>query len=1047
MAIYAGRYSEDLQDRYGNGYRNAKVAVQTLLGAAVTLYATRTKTAYVPVAGLAANEIKADNKGNLRFFADPGNYQIVVTPVGGPILAAFPVSVLPDPLEPDASEGALQAEEDARIAADNALSTSVAGKVSKAANGSDFVDVAEVRDNLGLGTAATQSVGAFDPSGAAAAVGALRPLFDQPATGITLKGSVVSVEDAPYTSGLRDVQFWSDRIAITCNLAGNGGYTEPYVSVWDVSGDVPLRLGSVTSTSGQFSLAGVYALQLHPSLPIAYAVSPNTGRLVVVDFSDPTSPQLVSDVRGYETTALQNLRRGKIWGRWLVHGTSGDITDEPPAPRIGFLVVFDLLDPLRPTLAFAATGEDLWTAGGFAGTYPELMGDMHEVDVNEDGILVSASPGSHSIELVDLNPLNEGGDPVLLGWLQDDTVLTEVLSVSYRRNLIYYAAPGAYSDTGRVGVVSALRPDAPVIVGELAHADFPTVRSVRAWGDRVSCLSASGTHNLFVLDVTDPTIPIVETSVAIAGSNRREHAIQNGRVLVAQASGNVAGGLHHLQIEGSVDLPTLRLGQAHIGDLTGETLKVKGRATLGETTVRDLDTGSLTVSDQALLVSAEADQMVVSQAFRPPEFDPSEFVPTITELPNLSLFYLLTQPAGSTTIDDLGPNNLDPTTIAGVTFGVDGMLPDGSTAARYGNSGVVRTIVPTHASIRPGLGDMSYVFVLRRHGPDGTAEGWWRQTNPTDVGGGVRISLTSAGLVRVEVNNLGSGLNLEVTNPLTDYAYHVVIVVLDRDGDLVINCDREELGRLAAAPVVATDLNVAGNPLLGALTTAGTSSWFNSDLQAFAIVQRALTDAEIVDINSAAFGGFALYNQRQIRTLIADGTGAVTSVDGLDGAVDLSSHYWSRNHLVAVARTANGTPINNSTVGVADSVLRVLAAKAVGGSIWRVQWDIYVSSPTTADSRVKVVAAGATGSVTVSGLASTATATTTAPLRVPQTVNGSTVVNGGLGAGALSPMVITALVVMGGSAADITLELSQGTAELSDTYMAAGSSMFAQRIA
>jgi hypothetical protein len=104
MTVYAGRYSEDLQDRYGNGFRNATVAVQTLIGGAVTLYADRIKTAYVPEAGLDANEIKADDKGNLKFFADPGNYQIVVTPSGGTALTAFPVSVFPDPLEPTATD-------------------------------------------------------------------------------------------------------------------------------------------------------------------------------------------------------------------------------------------------------------------------------------------------------------------------------------------------------------------------------------------------------------------------------------------------------------------------------------------------------------------------------------------------------------------------------------------------------------------------------------------------------------------------------------------------------------------------------------------------------------------------------------------------------------------------------------------------------------------------------------------------------------------------------------------------------------------------------
>jgi hypothetical protein len=59
---------------------------------------------------------------------------------------------VPDVLARDAEvAAAVAAEAAARSAALDALSTSVAGKVSKAANGSDFADVAEVRDNLGLG--------------------------------------------------------------------------------------------------------------------------------------------------------------------------------------------------------------------------------------------------------------------------------------------------------------------------------------------------------------------------------------------------------------------------------------------------------------------------------------------------------------------------------------------------------------------------------------------------------------------------------------------------------------------------------------------------------------------------------------------------------------------------------------------------------------------------------------------------------------------------------------------------------------------------------
>lgn len=96
---FAGKYSEDLQDPFGNGYKNATVAVQTLAGAATTLYLNRLKGAYVPASGLAANEIKADARGNLQFFAEPGQYQIVVTPSGGSAKPAYPVTVYPDPMD------------------------------------------------------------------------------------------------------------------------------------------------------------------------------------------------------------------------------------------------------------------------------------------------------------------------------------------------------------------------------------------------------------------------------------------------------------------------------------------------------------------------------------------------------------------------------------------------------------------------------------------------------------------------------------------------------------------------------------------------------------------------------------------------------------------------------------------------------------------------------------------------------------------------------------------------------------------------------------
>lgn len=110
MPKFAGEYAEDLQDIRGNGYKNAKVAVQTLGGDPATLYLNRLKGEYVPASGLAVNEIKADSKGNVRFFAEPGHYQIVVTPAGGSTLSPFPASVLPDPLETEQTYSSVSVE-------------------------------------------------------------------------------------------------------------------------------------------------------------------------------------------------------------------------------------------------------------------------------------------------------------------------------------------------------------------------------------------------------------------------------------------------------------------------------------------------------------------------------------------------------------------------------------------------------------------------------------------------------------------------------------------------------------------------------------------------------------------------------------------------------------------------------------------------------------------------------------------------------------------------------------------------------------------------
>lgn len=95
MTLYAGRFSVDLQDQYGNGFASASVLVQTAAGGSLTLYADETKALQ------ATNPVTADAKGNLVFFTDPQRIRYIVTPVGGSALPPIYDSVRPDPLEID----------------------------------------------------------------------------------------------------------------------------------------------------------------------------------------------------------------------------------------------------------------------------------------------------------------------------------------------------------------------------------------------------------------------------------------------------------------------------------------------------------------------------------------------------------------------------------------------------------------------------------------------------------------------------------------------------------------------------------------------------------------------------------------------------------------------------------------------------------------------------------------------------------------------------------------------------------------------------------
>lgn len=101
---YAGQYTEAIQATAASGFvvnlPSLPVNVyQVGTTTAVTLYTSRTKGT------TASNPVSTDAKGNLTFYADPGQYDIVFTPTGG---TAQRISILvpQDPAEDSATSGA-----------------------------------------------------------------------------------------------------------------------------------------------------------------------------------------------------------------------------------------------------------------------------------------------------------------------------------------------------------------------------------------------------------------------------------------------------------------------------------------------------------------------------------------------------------------------------------------------------------------------------------------------------------------------------------------------------------------------------------------------------------------------------------------------------------------------------------------------------------------------------------------------------------------------------------------------------------------------------
>lgn len=142
--VLAGRYDEELFTTAGAALLGATALVRRTDGTTATLYTDQTKTTARP------NPLPVDALGNLVFFADPGDYDIVVTPQGGSAQAARRVQAPLHPLEPIASHPDVAAHDALGLATEAELTAHAAGPHGGA---SDHPDVLAHRA-LGLITEA-----------------------------------------------------------------------------------------------------------------------------------------------------------------------------------------------------------------------------------------------------------------------------------------------------------------------------------------------------------------------------------------------------------------------------------------------------------------------------------------------------------------------------------------------------------------------------------------------------------------------------------------------------------------------------------------------------------------------------------------------------------------------------------------------------------------------------------------------------------------------------------------------------------------------------
>lgn len=662
---------------------------------------------------------------------------------------------------------------------------------------------------------------------------------------------VGEVFDAVHLNGVRDIQIMGG-YAVTASTVGSG---QGDVSVWDITGNNPVRVGSCPSPAG---LGGAYSLQL--SGRYAFVTVSNSSRIAVIDWHDPSDPQVIALLT--EPVELPQTRRSKISGRYLYITTTGDIVTHMG----GALGIIDMSDPLHPAITFAKTGTEMGDA--------EWFNDCHEVDL-DGGYLYTTSPSTNSIQCVDIT---DPSAPFVVSSLRRDDLFPQILSLAASEGYVYTIVP----NTSLFQIIDYADPYNPVLRGSLIdplfdgvvdpddpELDFSGIRSVRKWGNYVSVLTQDADDSIIVIDVSDKDDPFVVGTVSIGGNgNLREHQVIGHRCFTVQPSGYIKvfniSGINVTNIETG----NIKAERGHFQNLeVNESIKVKGAIRADrDIHARDLSAEKSVTAHTADIFNANVTGTLrVEGAFQPSGINTDTYDALVISGAPEAFWKFADTVCAVTAVDSSG-NAHNSASVPGVTFGQPALQFDERTSASFSSASSSRVTVSDVAALRTGAGDATWVFTLKVD--DDVTCGLYRK-GPLGFANGMRIGLVDASTLRVEINGT---FDEQFAVPFADGEVHRLTVLLDNGTNVRVRVDAADIDTVA---IGAVTLSATDTIAIGANTTTGTQP-FDGWLGKVALYTRLITDEEDLNQYNAQRGNLDIYSKSEVDLLIAGLNGSKT---------------------------------------------------------------------------------------------------------------------------------------------------------------------------